>query len=263
MSLQERTLVVKNFDPDKTTANLLKELCLQGGPVRNVVVKPDHAFIEYEDIESVGYSKALLEGVELFGKKLVMEPKTRKVSYFKHTQLLHDYIRYDKQQRNQQQQQQLLQQQQQQQQFQLQQQMIASFNQNPEQQAQYNNMPQPFEQNPNFPINFVSPQVVNNPVTTFQQASNNFFTGQNQQMPQLHQQIPSHQMLPPHQMPHPQQMPIESQFHQPNQQLQQSNLVQRPNDNMRRSRSFNHHQQYNTHQSNRNRRSSDWSTRRK
>lgn len=98
MSLQERTLVVKNFDADKTTHKLLKELCLQGGPVRKVVVKPDHAFVEYEDVESVGYSKALLDGVELFGRKLIMEPKSREASFFKYTRILHDYVQYDKQQ---------------------------------------------------------------------------------------------------------------------------------------------------------------------
>lgn len=99
MSLQERTLVIKNFNPERTTDKLLKELCLQGGPVRNVVIRPDHAFVEFEDVESVGYSKALLEGVQLFGRSLTMEPKTREARYFKYTQALRDYIKYDKQQK--------------------------------------------------------------------------------------------------------------------------------------------------------------------
>lgn len=103
MSLQERTLVIKNFDPEKTSSKLLKELCIQGGPVRNVIVRPDHAFVEYEDIESVGYSKALLDGVVLFGKKLILETKMREPRYFKYTKLLNDYIRYDKEQQRQQQ----------------------------------------------------------------------------------------------------------------------------------------------------------------
>lgn len=115
MSLQERTLVVKHFDPEKTTHNILKELCIQGGPIRNVVVKPDHAFIEYEDVESVGYSKALLDGIELFGKKLQFEPKSKSASHYRYTNLLHEYVRYDKRnkqiQQQQQQQQQLMQQQ--------------------------------------------------------------------------------------------------------------------------------------------------------
>lgn len=97
MSLQERTLVVKNFDPEKTTFGLLKELCLQAGPVRNVVMRPDHAFVEFEDVESVGYSKALLDGVFLFGRRLIMEPKLRDPSYRKYSDILHDYIKYDKQ----------------------------------------------------------------------------------------------------------------------------------------------------------------------
>lgn len=99
MSLQERTLVIKNFDPERTTFKLLKELCLQGGPVRNVVVKSDHAFVEFEDVESVGYSKALFDGIEMFGKKLHMEPKIKTdQSYYKYSQKLLDYVIYDRQQ---------------------------------------------------------------------------------------------------------------------------------------------------------------------
>lgn len=99
MSLQERTLVVKNFDPEKTTSKLLKELCIQGGPVRNVVMRPDHAFVEYEDVESVGYSKALLDGIELFGKDLILEPKLRNASYRRYTNILQEYIKNDKHKR--------------------------------------------------------------------------------------------------------------------------------------------------------------------
>lgn len=96
MSLQERTLVIKNFDPEKTTTKLLKELCMQAGPVRNVVVKPDHAFVEYDDMESVGYSKALLDGIQMFGQTLVMETKLKGPIYHKYSKLLNDYIDYDR-----------------------------------------------------------------------------------------------------------------------------------------------------------------------
>lgn len=99
-TLQERTLVVKNFDFERTTDDLLKELCLQAGPVKNVVLKPDHAFVEYEDVESVGYAKALLNGVSLFGRSLVMEPKLRSERYSTYTKLLNDYIKYNEQQQN-------------------------------------------------------------------------------------------------------------------------------------------------------------------
>lgn len=102
MSLQERTLVVRNFDPDKTTQRILKELCLQAGPVRNVVVRQDHAFVEFEDVESVGFAKALLDGVILHKKKLNMEPRLKTANYYKYTRLLQDYIKYDKLQRTQQ-----------------------------------------------------------------------------------------------------------------------------------------------------------------
>jgi RNA recognition motif-containing protein len=95
MSLQERTLVVRNFDPDKTTDKLLKELCLQAGPLRKVVMRPDHAFVEFDHIESVGYAKALLDGVILFGKPLSFEPKIKISEHFKYTKALNDYISHD------------------------------------------------------------------------------------------------------------------------------------------------------------------------
>jgi len=98
MSLQERTLVIKNFDPNLTTNELLKELCIQAGPLRNVVLKTDHAFVEFEDVDSVAYAKALLDGVRLFGRPLVMEPKLRDDRNLKYTKLLNDYIAYDKEQ---------------------------------------------------------------------------------------------------------------------------------------------------------------------
>lgn len=150
MSLQERTLVIKNFDPEKTTNRLLKELCIQGGPVRNVVVKPDHAFVEYEDVDSVGYSKALLDGIELFGKKLIMEPKMRALSYFKYTQILQDYIKYDKHR----------------QQLELQQQQVLAYHHQQQAQAQLQQQQQPHFIDPslNAPVNFVQqpdPQAFN------------------------------------------------------------------------------------------------------
>lgn len=112
MSLQERTLVLKNFDPEKTTKELITELFLQAGPVKNVVIRPDHAFVEFDDVESVGYSKALLDGIEMFGKKLELQPKARLASQMKYVKLINDYIAYDRQCK---QQQRAMQQQQQQQ----------------------------------------------------------------------------------------------------------------------------------------------------
>lgn len=129
--------MVKNFDPEKLTEKLLKELCIQGGPVRNVVVRPDHAFVEFEDIESVGYTKALLDGIQLFGKNLTMEPRLREARFYTYNKSLVDYINYDRynrQQKEMQAQMQIQQQQQQQYHSQLQQH---------QQQQQYVQMPQP------------------------------------------------------------------------------------------------------------------------
>lgn len=87
-SLQERTLVVKGYDPDKTTKEILEELFIQGGPVRNIVFRPDHSFVEYEDKESVGYALALFKGLELFKRPLIIEPKLNEPSNFKFLQHL-------------------------------------------------------------------------------------------------------------------------------------------------------------------------------
>lgn len=102
MSLQERTLVLRNFDPEKTTKDLITELFIQAGPVKNVVIRPDHAFVEFEDAESVGYSKALLDGVEMFGKKLELQPKARLAAQMKYVKLINDYIAYDRRNKEQQ-----------------------------------------------------------------------------------------------------------------------------------------------------------------
>ena len=94
MSLQERTVVVRNFDPDRVTKELLEELFVQTGPVRNIVFRSDHAFVEFEDVESVGYSKALLDGVMLHGKKLNVNAKIPNQANFKYCIMLRDCINY-------------------------------------------------------------------------------------------------------------------------------------------------------------------------
>lgn len=54
--LEERTLVVKNFNPDQTTKELLEELFSNFGPVKNIVLKRDLAYIEFTVKETVGYA---------------------------------------------------------------------------------------------------------------------------------------------------------------------------------------------------------------
>lgn len=123
MSLQERTLVVRNFDPERTTDKLLKELCLQGGPVRKVVLRSDHAFVEFDDVDSVGYTMALLDGVKMFDRTLAFGPKLRLKKYSKYTTALNEYIAYDKYNRSMERQRRMQEQQQMQMQMQYQQQM--------------------------------------------------------------------------------------------------------------------------------------------
>ncbi|CAG2104548.1 unnamed protein product [Medioppia subpectinata] len=76
MSLEERTLVVRGFD-DRVTRDLLRELFVQAGPVVNVVLRTDFAFIEFEHKISVAYALALLSDISLYRKPLCIEPKLR------------------------------------------------------------------------------------------------------------------------------------------------------------------------------------------
>lgn len=50
---------------------------MQCGPVKNVVLKIDaeFAFIEFEHKVSVGFALALMEGVQLYGQKIYLQPK--------------------------------------------------------------------------------------------------------------------------------------------------------------------------------------------
>ncbi|CAG2182447.1 unnamed protein product, partial [Oppiella nova] len=93
MSLEERTLVVRAFD-SRVHKDLLRELFVQvcvhfpafpstnafspkAGPVVNVVLRTDFAYIEFEHKASVGYALALLDGVCLYGRQLFLEPRVR------------------------------------------------------------------------------------------------------------------------------------------------------------------------------------------
>lgn len=80
--LQSRTLRVTGFH-QKVTKELLKELFLQVGPVRNVVHRADHAFIEFQDQDSVAYALAAMDGVHMFGAPLRIEPKIHEPHAFR------------------------------------------------------------------------------------------------------------------------------------------------------------------------------------
>ncbi len=56
MSMEERTLVVRDIDGDRLSIDLLDELFSNFGPLVRVVLRPTFAFIEYTKKESVGYA---------------------------------------------------------------------------------------------------------------------------------------------------------------------------------------------------------------
>lgn len=75
MSMEERTLVVRDIDGDRLSIDLLDELFSNFGPLVRVVLRPTFAFIEYTKKESVGYAWAMTEGIYLLGRKPRIAPK--------------------------------------------------------------------------------------------------------------------------------------------------------------------------------------------
>ncbi|XP_074599154.1 RNA-binding protein 7 [Brevipalpus obovatus] len=92
VDLQERTLKVLSIPP-MVTRSMLFELFNQCGPVKNVVLKTDaeFAFIEFEHKVSVGFALALMEGVQLFGCKIYLQPKIEDPAHFVYIKQLRDY----------------------------------------------------------------------------------------------------------------------------------------------------------------------------
>lgn len=95
MDLQMRTLRVTSANgrelDRKVTKDILLELFIQVGPVRNIVLKPSFAFIEFQDVESVAYAIAAMDGVQLFGRTLNLEPKIRSEEVFRYLNNLRLY----------------------------------------------------------------------------------------------------------------------------------------------------------------------------
>ena len=55
-SLEERTLVLRDIDGKRLSTDLLEELFSNFGPVVKVVLRDNHAFIEFTTKASVGYA---------------------------------------------------------------------------------------------------------------------------------------------------------------------------------------------------------------
>jgi hypothetical protein len=83
----KKTLYVTGFKSKRVTKKLLKELFTQGGPVADIAMFDDHAFVRFQHAESVPYCLALFNEVELFGDKLRLNPKYKSRDTF-------SYMRY-------------------------------------------------------------------------------------------------------------------------------------------------------------------------
>ncbi|UXI19630.1 hypothetical protein NH340_JMT05573 [Sarcoptes scabiei] len=89
--LERRTLVVKNFDPDLTTSELLEELFSNFGPVKKIVLRRELAFIEYESPESVAYALTMMMSIRLHGRLLNLQPKIDDSFYYKYSNSLRQF----------------------------------------------------------------------------------------------------------------------------------------------------------------------------
>ncbi|CAL8078348.1 unnamed protein product [Calicophoron daubneyi] len=70
----DRTLYLRNITAD-IKEPLLYELFLQAGPVEDVAIKGNIAFVTFEDEESVLYACSLFEGIKLYGNEIVVRPR--------------------------------------------------------------------------------------------------------------------------------------------------------------------------------------------
>lgn len=95
-SVARRTLYVTSFNSKTITKNLLKELFCQGGPVVDITLFDTHAYVLFEDEESVPYCLALFNEIELYGHKLRISPRIRTkdaLSSLRYLKLVRDKLR--------------------------------------------------------------------------------------------------------------------------------------------------------------------------
>jgi len=77
------TIYVTGFNPRLTTKTLLTELFSQGGPVADVTLFSTHAYVLFQDEESVAYCLALFNGIELHGRRLNLSPRAQDKDTYK------------------------------------------------------------------------------------------------------------------------------------------------------------------------------------
>lgn len=85
----KKTLYVRGFNPKTITKPLIEELFIQAGPIHFINLFKTHAKIVFEHEETVPYSIALLNGIELNGDILRLSPQmSDKNSYCYHKYLM-------------------------------------------------------------------------------------------------------------------------------------------------------------------------------
>ena len=84
-----RTLFCGNVS-EKVTEELLFELFLQAGPLEKVSIVPQKtfAFITFLHAVSVQYSIRMMEGVQLFGRTLKLQPRSREADEYSRAKFL-------------------------------------------------------------------------------------------------------------------------------------------------------------------------------
>ena len=70
------TIYINNFDSKKMTEDILTELFIQVGPVENVTLKEDFAFVNFEYEECVMYACSAMNNIKLFGIPLHVKPRS-------------------------------------------------------------------------------------------------------------------------------------------------------------------------------------------
>lgn len=103
---RDRTLWVGSLHPEVTEDHLY-ELFLQAGPLDDVKIPKDNngqnknfAFVTFTHAVSVGYSMALMGGVSLFGRKLIMQRRPNATVDDTYIDIMNNFIAHRKAQAN-------------------------------------------------------------------------------------------------------------------------------------------------------------------
>lgn len=83
-----KTIYITGFNPRLINKHLLEEIFIQGGPIKDITLFETHAYILFEDEESVPYCLALFNDIELHGQKLRLSPRFKTKETFNYLNYL-------------------------------------------------------------------------------------------------------------------------------------------------------------------------------